>query len=176
MSITAILFDLDNTLIDRDQAVADMLAPLPPDLRQHLWGLDDRGRGSRRRLFAAWPGMNQELWTRQLVGHLPVRHDLQAWLRGLRPNYRLGLVSNGGGPTQRAKLEAAGLLDCFEPDHLWISGEVGWDKPDPRIFWKACAELGVPPHRCLMVGDNLETDGQGARNAGLAFRHQERPL
>ena len=48
------------------------------------------------------------------------------------------------------------------------SGELGFTKPDPRIFLLACAEAGVDPADAVMVGDRLRTDALGAVDAGLA--------
>lgn len=35
-------------------------------------------------------------------------------------------------------------------------------KPDPRLFARACARLGVPPGKTLMIGDSAEADGAAA--------------
>jgi HAD superfamily hydrolase (TIGR01549 family) len=40
-----------------------------------------------------------------------------------------------------------------------LSYELGCEKPDPRMFLKACADLGTDPRRTLMVGDNAARDG-----------------
>ena len=40
-----------------------------------------------------------------------------------------------------------------------LSYELGCEKPDPRMFLKACADLGADPRRTLMVGDNAPRDG-----------------
>lgn len=40
-------------------------------------------------------------------------------------------------------------------------------KPAPAFFRAACADLGVPPARCLMIGDDVEADVAGAVSAGL---------
>ena len=48
-----------------------------------------------------------------------------------------------------------------------VSGDAGFAKPDPRIFGLAAAALGVPPGRCLMVGDNRAGDAVGAQAAGM---------
>jgi HAD superfamily hydrolase (TIGR01549 family) len=47
-----------------------------------------------------------------------------------------------------------------------LSFELGLEKPDPRMFLKACADLGADPRRTLMVGDNAPRDG-GAVAANL---------
>ncbi len=43
----------------------------------------------------------------------------------------------------------------------------GVGKPDPRIFRHACAVLGPAPAEVAYVGDELDVDARGARDAGL---------
>lgn len=50
--------------------------------------------------------------------------------------------------------------------HVFVSSEIGFEKPDPRIFHFAAESLGFPPNRILHVGDHIEQDAQGARKAG----------
>nr|MCH9684566.1 HAD-IA family hydrolase [Deltaproteobacteria bacterium] len=49
-----------------------------------------------------------------------------------------------------------------------ISAEVGVEKPDPRIFARACERVGVEPAAALHVGDDAGDDVGGARGAGCA--------
>lgn len=77
---------------------------------------------------------------------------------------RLSLASNAE-PFLRRKLAELGLADRF--DHLAISGEVGVEKPDPRLFLGALDALGVAADRAVHVGDLYEIDVVGARSAGL---------
>jgi len=64
----------------------------------------------------------------------------------------------------RLNLAAYGLEDTVQAYSL--SYELGCEKPDPRMFLKPCADLGVDPRRTLMVGDNPPKDG-GAVSCGL---------
>jgi putative hydrolase of the HAD superfamily len=50
---------------------------------------------------------------------------------------------------------------------LVISSEVGFRKPHPAFYHAACSSLGLPAERVLCVGDDLENDVLGARQAGL---------
>jgi REG-2-like HAD superfamily hydrolase len=65
----------------------------------------------------------------------------------------------------RPLLDQMGLLGLF--DHLSLSGELGMDKPDPRIFGHALAGLGVEAKDGIHVGDEPANDGMGAEGAGL---------
>lgn len=85
------------------------------------------------------------------------------WLRAA--GLKLAAVTNASGQHQRAKLAGLGIARFF--DTLVIAGELGAAKPDPVIFHTACARLGVPPSQTVHVGDLLDTDAIGARDAGL---------
>lgn len=83
-------------------------------------------------------------------------------LRGL--GCRLAVVSNADGRVERL-LEDAGLTPHLE--FVIDSQVLGVEKPDPGIFEEACRRLGLPPSRCLYVGDLYPVDVVGARRAGL---------
>ena len=48
-----------------------------------------------------------------------------------------------------------------------ISEELGYEKPDPRIFAHAVDQAGVEPARAVMVGDRLDNDVRPAQAAGM---------
>lgn len=92
--------------------------------------------------------------------------DALPCLRALRNlGLRLAAITNAAGEHQRAKLDALGLKSAF--DVVLISGEIGVAKPHRAIFRRACHALGVHPGQAVHVGDRLDTDAVGARDAGL---------
>ncbi len=50
-----------------------------------------------------------------------------------------------------------------------LSAVSGRRKPDPEIYWEASRKIGVSPHRCVYVGDNLARDVEGTRKAGFGM-------
>jgi putative hydrolase of the HAD superfamily len=87
-------------------------------------------------------------------------------LMGLRgAGLSVGIITNGELAFQRAKIERAGLASMI--DEVIASGDLGFAKPDRRIFEHACARFGVAPSDAVYVGDRLETDALGAARAGL---------
>jgi beta-phosphoglucomutase len=76
----------------------------------------------------------------------------------------LGILSNFGS-------HLGGILERFELapffEFVVISAEVGLAKPDSRIFDRVVAEVGVPRHRILYVGDHVGDDIEGAWGASL---------
>ncbi len=98
------------------------------------------------------------LWSRRADGAIETLEALRG--RG----YRTAVVSNADGRV-RGLLETAGITPHVE--FVVDSGEVGIEKPDPRIFLEATGRLGLPPSACAYVGDIYEIDVVGALRAGL---------
>lgn len=90
--------------------------------------------------------------------------DVPVALEGLRPRFRLSVISNANG-TVREKLRRVGLLGFFET--VLDSHEEGVEKPDPRIFRNALERTGTRPDEALYVGDIYHIDVVGARAAGM---------
>ena len=62
-------------------------------------------------------------------------------------------------------LERVGLRAYFH--HLWTSRELGAAKPDRAFFTAILDLLGLEPSTCVMIGNDLTKDIQGAKAAGL---------
>ena len=77
---------------------------------------------------------------------------------------RIGLVSNFD---QRIKniLQALGIMHYFYA--LTIPATCGLEKPDPLMFERALADLGLEADEVIYVGDDPVKDLAGARSAGL---------
>jgi len=188
----AVLFDAGNTLVFLDygrlaSAVGAALGlPLTEaGLRQHAADaaramehgrLTDRERGTvfLLTLFerAGVPAVRTEELKAALLDLHQRAHlwgatepgTAEALQRLKNAGMRLAVVSNSDGRAAAA-LAAGGLLDAFE--FVIDSGEVGVEKPDPRIFQIALDRLGVSPSDALYVGDLYEAEVVGARAAGL---------
>lgn len=97
------------------------------------------------------------------------RQALLAELEAFRTNGgRLALVSDYPA---LGKLRALGCAHLF--DAVVANGEAGgprWLKPHPEGYLSASERLGVPPARCLVLGDRADADGEAARRAGMPFR------
>jgi putative hydrolase of the HAD superfamily len=81
------------------------------------------------------------------------------------PSVALGVVTNGEGDPQQAKLAAIGVGERFQV--VVASGEEGVAKPDAEIFARACERLGVEQEQTAHVGDRLDLDAEAATAAGL---------
>ena len=94
---------------------------------------------------------------------LPQAVDTVRWLRHL--GCRLALLTNGGGPAQWAKIKRFGLAELF--DIVLVEGEVGYGKPDPRIYVEALRALDATPADAWMAGDHLDFDVLVPQRLGL---------
>ena len=87
-------------------------------------------------------------------------------LRALRERgHRLGLITNGSSHFQRKKLTRFALEPLF--DSILIEGELGYGKPDRRVFERALSFFDVTATGTCMIGDNLEADIAAARGVGI---------
>lgn len=173
----ALWFDLDNTLIDRDDAFDRYLrACWPTSTTEHeRWLLiDDHGRGDRGLLCNAIATTYtqctaEEVWSHikhNLGNHVHPNPALLDMMVQIKLRFAICLISNGSGPNQRRKLQKAGLDRIFDDEHILISGEVGHDKPDRVIFEHAHHITQHQPKHTIMVGDNIECDCLGAMRYG----------
>ena len=87
-------------------------------------------------------------------------------LKQLRPRFRLAVVSNFDGRL-RVILERLGISKYF--GHVFVSSEIGADKPDPEIFRRALKFLDLQPNHVLHVGDDPNRDWKAAIAAGLSI-------
>lgn len=88
--------------------------------------------------------------------------ELLTWFRDR--GFRLGIISNAEGQIKRL-VEHAGIDSSFET--IIDSHEVGYQKPDERIFRKGLGDLKVEASEAVHVGDLFEADVVGARSVGI---------
>jgi len=92
-----------------------------------------------------------------------IDRDLVDFLRGLRDNFKVGLISNAWSGL-RPWIVSRKFDDAF--DVMVISAEMGVMKPDPRIFQYALEQLDVAPAEAVFVDDVIE-NVDAARQAGM---------
>ena len=184
-----VLFDLDDTLCDyqhsRDlrlrrafgEAFARSHAPRPDfgtliaeSIAIHAHGTEHFA-GLLLRHGVTDPDAQEAARTWYLTNRflgLRLFPDALSTLRTLRATpgvAAIGLVTNGPAIIQREKIALLGLDP--EVDFCIISGEVGFEKPDPRIFAAALERGATNAANTVYVGDSVPFDMIGARTAGL---------
>ncbi|MEJ1931626.1 HAD family hydrolase [Nostoc sp. NIES-2111] len=186
--IAAVLFDLDETLLDRTGSLRAFLADQHARFGAALgaadvatWtaqflALDARGHRPKAevypeilRTFGGRPDAAGRLladYETNCCRHARSFDGMADTLAALRARgLRLGIVTNGEGGFQRRHVAALGL----EPrvDAVLVSAEEGLRKPDAALFRRAADRLGAAPGACLFVGDNPSADVLGASAAGM---------
>jgi putative hydrolase of the HAD superfamily len=108
------------------------------------------------------------LWADEYLALSPFKthliQDASVVLQYLQSSYNLHIITNGFKEVQHIKLDACNLKPHFQ--HIIISEEHGFNKPDVQIFRLAEKLTGSRPDQCVMIGDNYEADILGALNAG----------
>ncbi len=187
MDIDAVLFDLDDTLLDRRAsfrayAKAFVTARFqegnwPEDMARMvalMEELDADGYGNKTAMYetliARW-NLNETAgdlvadFYRLLARFAVPDPDMTVVLETLAPRYKLGLVTNGTSAGQRAKIDRLGIRNLFGA--IVVSGDIGIHKPDARAFHACLDALGVAPERAVYIGDHLTNDVNGALGAGM---------
>lgn len=83
----------------------------------------------------------------------------------LESGIRLVLVTNGASAIQNEKIERFRLRDLFED--ILIEGEMGFGKPDNRVYRNAMESLDLEPSDAWMIGDNIVWDVLAPQKAGI---------
>ena len=89
-------------------------------------------------------------------------------LHVLKKRFKLGIITNTTTSTEehvRIALEKIGI-ECYF-DVIITSVEVGYEKPDKRIFLKALRKLGVEASEAVMVGNRISKDILGANKLSM---------
>jgi putative hydrolase of the HAD superfamily len=151
----------------RWEAIAEKYLPFSPAGKQ-LSFLEQR-RMRIKEVFQADLSADEsdrrfQIYLEGYNSHWKAYPDVMPCLQALQA-HRLGLITNGEGPQQRAKLATLGISERFSP--IIVSLEVGLAKPDREIFELAATLAGVATNTCIYVGDRLDTDAQAAAGAGM---------
>ena len=186
--VDGLVFDLDNTLLDREATfvrVADNFyeehrraaAPVTRDDAVAMmvrW--DGDGYANKQEVFARWlsewPESGLDIgaltrWYRDAMDR-QVQPDME--VNGFLANLNdrrvpWGIVTNGSR-NQHRKCRAAGL-EQLAP-FIIVSEEAGYAKPDPRIFRDALKATGLTgPEEIMFIGDNPLADIDGAKRFGM---------
>ncbi|MFQ6012522.1 MAG: HAD family hydrolase [Thermoplasmata archaeon] len=125
-----------------------------------------------RRLLAAhgWddPAVARKVaarYRRDRLDSIELYPETRDVLDAVHGDYPLGIISNGPGEIQWAKVEKFHLQSYFTT--VVISGEVGPEKPEAAIFRLALERLNGEAGASAHIGDNPRDDVRGARGAGL---------
>ncbi len=109
---------------------------------------------------------------RQFWAGEQVDSSLMVFIRGLRPYCRMAVISNALADLRQTIVSRWQIADSF--DEIIISGEVGVQKPDARIFRLTLNRLGILPRQAIFV-DNDPENVAAARALGIHAVQFEEP-
>ncbi|MBN2385775.1 MAG: HAD family phosphatase [Anaerolineales bacterium] len=117
------------------------------------------------------PADGRQALVDEFFGGDVVDRQLITYMRSLRPQYKVGLISNAWSGL-RGYIASQGFADAF--DHMIISAEVGLAKPGAAIFELALEKLEVQPAEAVFLDDFAENIA-GARSVGMQAIHFQQP-
>ena len=138
------------------------LWPTIQDFRSEVWGKVLSQVGISRPDLALTLAERHERVRRE---HLRLYPDAVPILKELYGRFPLGLISNGPVDVQRDEADLLGILRFF--DAALFEGELGYGKPDRRIFASGLSRIGAAAAESIFIGDSLLTDIRGAKDAGM---------
>lgn len=86
-------------------------------------------------------------------------------LEYLQDKYVLHIITNGFADIQEVKMQSASITGFFK--EIITSEKAGCQKPNRKIFDFALQQTNAHPKHCIMIGDSLDSDIQGAINAEM---------
>jgi putative hydrolase of the HAD superfamily len=193
MTLRAVVFDLDDTLVDQVSASgaavvawAATLGVTGPDVTGRWTALSERHYARYQRREITFSGQRRERVREFLAADL-TDAEADGLFAGYLERYEAGwtvfgdaipalrrtraagltaaVLTNGDEGQQRRKIDRLGLT--AEIDLMVASSSLPAGKPDPRAFRHVIDRLGVDAGAALMVGDSPAKDIHGARAAGL---------
>ena len=193
MKYKTLFIDLDDTLLDFKAASRNSLSNLlegmgiPPShslinefeaINSKCWRMLEEGEITREELskrrfeiFFHALGIKRDpleanaLFRAGLAESAVLKEGALELCRDLCATNTLCLVTNGFSDTQRSRLKACGLEPFFK--YLFISSEVGHEKPDRRFFLSALKACNGDARSCLILGDSLSSDIKGGLESGI---------
>ncbi|MBW3111521.1 HAD-IA family hydrolase [Bacillus sp. MCCB 382] len=184
----AMLFDLDDTLLDRNQAVDNLFIilleecygnveeTLKAEMLRKFKEYDKKSYGISDKtaviesFYNEFPPLYrltqiQDFWNHHFPQCFSISEHTLDLLKDIQEHMKVAIITNGTIHRQKAKIMNTSLQEYFNV--IVISEEVALEKPDPRIFEYTLNKLQVQPEDALFVGDNLEKDVKGPQGAGL---------
>ncbi|MBD3917491.1 HAD family hydrolase [Paenibacillus sp. PR3] len=187
MTIQAVLFDLDGTLLDRDSSLLAFVSHQHDRIPafqvvekerfvQRFIELDNHGYVWKDKVY-------QQLIEEFGIADLDWEDCLHDYVSGFQQHcigfanlhsmltklkeqdIKVALISNGFGQFQHDNFMALDIAHLF--DEVLISEWEGLRKPDPAIFNRALTKLGVAAERALFVGDHPDYDVRASREVGM---------
>jgi putative hydrolase of the HAD superfamily len=182
----ALIFDLDQTLVDRNktfllllkkQYERNNLCRWVESLDEYLQVVsryDENGYNDKMNTFESVAdalniGLSGQVlfddFTDNYGDEVFLFDQVHETLAQLQTNYKLGLITNGRSIGQNRKIDYTGIRDYF--DTILISESEGVKKPDPVIYQRCLTRLEVSVNEAVYIGDHPINDIAAPMSIGL---------
>ena len=179
--IALILFDLNGVLYryDRDARIAHISAlagRIPAAVRTAIWesGFEDSGDSGAMDADAYLAGFGAQIgfplteadWVAGLQASISPLPQTLALLPRLKPGVQCAVLTNNNLLVKRHLGTFYAEVASLAAGRAFVSAQFGLRKPDPDVYLRCLAELGVAPEQVLFIDDN-QVNVAGAVDAGL---------
>jgi putative hydrolase of the HAD superfamily len=188
MPIKAVLFDLDGTLLNRDESVKkfisrqydrlqDRLGPIQKETYvSRFITLDNRGYVWKDKVYEqlvreftiediTWEELLQDYICEFKNCCIPFPNLIDMLKQLKNDKFPLGMITNGMGQFQMDNIKALEIESYF--DVILVSEWEGIKKPNAEIFLRALEKLNVSAQESIFIGDHPENDVKAAQNVGM---------
>lgn len=190
MKYTDLLFDVDDTLLDFQASQHKSLIELferyhfpisaietYKNISEHLWRQIERQEITLEMLkqqrftllcetYKRYPENRMEEDYEQLLStHGDLMPGAYEVVQSLAQKYRLSVITNGMPQITLPRLKQSGIDKFF--NHIFISENMGVQKPNPAFFEIVLYTLKITNKNCLVIGDSLTSDIAGGIKSGI---------
>jgi len=178
-ALKGILWDMDGVLVDTGEfhfqswlaVLPDYGIPYDHEAFERTFGMNNAGtlraltgRDLPPEVVAEIAERKEQMYRAVLRGQVMALPGAQAWLARLKERgYRQGIASSTPQANIDVVVNELGIASYFD---LILSGSDMPPKPDPAVFLKVAAGIGVPPERCVVVEDS-RAGVEAARRGGM---------
>ena len=186
--IKAVLFDLDGTLLNRDESVKmfierqyDRLYKLVGHIPKEKYAsrfieLDNQRYVWKDKVYRQlvnefniadiiWEKLLQDYMSEFKNNCIPFPNLIQMLEELKSNNLVLAIITNGYGQFQIDNIKALNIEKYF--DTILVSEWEGIKKPNPQIFLRALEKLNILPNESIFIGDDPENDVKAAQYVGM---------
>lgn len=186
--IDAILFDLDETLLNRRKSLESFIESQYKKLiepkfnidfqkyKNRFIELDNNGYTWKDEVYESLIeefrliNLSETLLLEDYILNfhksvVPMDHLIETLDEISNKGIKLGIITNGRIDFQKNNIKALGIEKYFQA--ILVSEEIGIKKPDANIFFTALNQLNVGPSNSLFVGDHLHNDVIGSMKVGM---------
>ena len=86
-----------------------------------------------------------------MLSSITVNRKMNDLLLALKENVNLAILTNGKDEEQNIKIDNLNVRSLFE-ENIFISQNIGYEKPDSQAFLNVTSKMHTPPKKCLFIG------------------------